>query len=151
MGMREFCHQKTESWKPWSRGMNDTGEVAAVGHWRPGLPRSVHQRPGWCLALGSPAPHPTPPGRAQQGPKATFPRQSRWSRARPQSAPLTAVPAQSPEHLRVWSEGNQSVSITCQEGSSINASLFPKKLYSPSNNLRQTCSLFSLRQLPVGS
>lgn len=31
-----------EKWLPW-------------GHWRPGLPRSVHQRPGWCLALGSPA------------------------------------------------------------------------------------------------
>lgn len=49
------------------------------------------------------------------GLKATFPRRSCWSPARPQAAPLTALPAHSPEHLRAWSEGNQAVSITCQE------------------------------------
>lgn len=39
-----------------------------------------------------------PPRRAQKGLKAMFPRRSYWSRARPQSAPFTAVPAQSPEN-----------------------------------------------------
>lgn len=87
------------------------------GPWKPGLRRNVHQRPPWCWALdGSPRPPwPASPTWARQGLKATFPRRSRWSPARPESAPFTAVPAHSPEHLGVGSEGSQAVSVTCQE------------------------------------
>lgn len=85
------------------------------GPWKPGLHSSVHQRPPWYWALDG-SPHgQLPPHGAQQGLKATFPRRSCWSPARPQSAPFTNVPAHGPEHLRVRSEGNQAVSVTCQE------------------------------------
>lgn len=107
-------------------------------------------RPGVWLYMVPPHTQ-LPPHRAQKGLKAMFPRRSYWSQSRPQSAPFTAVPAQSPEHLRVWSEGNHLVSITCQEGSQINASLFPEKLHAHSKGLGQTCSFFPSSQPPVGS
>lgn len=86
------------------------------GPWKPGSHSSVHQRSPCYWALDGFHPHGQLPLHAAQGGlKATFPRRSCWSPARPQAAPLTAVPAHSPEHLRAWSEGNQAVSVTCQE------------------------------------
>lgn len=106
------------------------------GHRAPVRPEvSVRGRPGvW--------PHTTPPRRAQQGLKATFPRHSCWSRARPQA--FHSLPAGSPAP-RARSEGNQaaSIPITCRGGSHINASLFPEEL--PALGGAET----ALRSLPV--
>lgn len=93
------------------------GEVAAVG---PLEAWFAQKRPSEAALVLGPRriprpPWPASPTWARQGLKATFPRRSRWSPARPQSAPFTAVPAHSPEHLGVGSEGNQAVSVTCQE------------------------------------
>lgn len=89
-------------------------------------------------------PHTQLPARgARQGLKATFPRRSCWSRARPQSAPFRAVPAQSPEHLRVWSEGKE-FQLPAARTHTINASLFPAKVPAHSDGPRT-----DLQSLPI--